>query len=497
MKLKTCIYFLFICWCGAAFAQDFRKEFEKKVTEFTLANGLKFIVVQRPEAPVFSYTTYANVGSVDENVGLTGLAHFFEHMAFKGTRTIGTTNLDAELAVFEKQDALFARVKQERRKGAKADRARLKEWEEELKALDKEAENYIVHDEFEEIIQRAGGVDFNADTAWDRTRYYYSLPANRLEMWMSLESDRFLNPVLREFYRERDVVTEERRLGENDPANRLVEDFFATMFKAHPYGQPVVGHMSDIRSWTRADAQAWFQKYYGPSNLTISVVGHVDPVEVQRLAKLYFGRLPKTPKPDPVDTEEPEQQGERRCTIVAQAQPMIIMGYHRPEFTHEDNAVFDAMTDIISEGRTSRLYRSLVRDQKLAIVTAAGSVSGAMDRYPGLFYFISIPAPDRSIEENEKALLAQIEKVRSEPVTPEELAKARNRARAGLIRQLNSNLGLAQQIVFYEALTGDWRNLFVQLEKIDRVTAADIQRVAKKYLTPNNRTVGVLVPEKL
>lgn len=486
-----------LCLGGATAGQNLQEQFEKRVTEFTLENGLKFIVAERHEAPVFSYTTYALVGSVDEQRGRTGLAHFFEHMAFKGTRTIGTTNVEAELALFEKQDAIFAQIKSERRKGAKADAARLEELQKQLKQLDEEADKHIVHDEFERLVQRAGGVAFNADTAWDRTRYYYSLPANRLEFWMGLESDRFVNPVLREFYREREVVAEERRLGENDPQGRLIEDFFATMYKAHPYGEPVVGHASDIRGWTRQQAQDWFRTYYGPSNLTIAVVGDVDPAEVRRHAQVYFGRLPKTPQPEPVDTVEPEQEGERRCSVVAQSQPLVVVGFHRPGFNHPDNAVFDALTDIVSEGRTSRLYRSLVRDQRISIFAGATPLTGVMDRYPSLFLFVALPAPGHTNEDNEAALLKEIERLKTGNATPEELAKARNRARARLIRQLNSNLGLAHELVFYQAISGDWRNLFVQLDRIDRVTAEDITRVARKYFTAKNRTVGCLIPEEL
>ncbi|MHC1765802.1 MAG: M16 family metallopeptidase [Verrucomicrobiia bacterium] len=478
-------------------AQEFREQFEKRVSEFTLDNGLKFIVVVRPEAPVFSYTTYAAVGAVDESRGITGLAHFFEHMAFKGSTTIGTTNLAAELAVFEKQDAAFAELKKERRKGTGADQATLAALANRITDLDREAEQYVVKDEYDRIIQRAGGTACNADTAWDRTRYYFSMPANRLELWFALESDRFLHPVLREFYREREVVAEERRLGENNPVNRLVEDTLATMFKAHPYGQPVLGHMSDIRSWTRQDAQTWFQTYYGASNLTIAVVGDVDPVEVRRLASLYFGRMPKRPKPDPVDTVEPEQQGERRCSIVARSEPLVFLAFHRPEFTHPDNAAFGALTDILSGGRTARLYRGLVRDQKVAVAVSALSLDDAMGRYPGLFLVYSAAAPGHSNADNEQALLKEIEKLKAELVTPEDLAKARNRARAELIRQLNSNLGLAQQLTFYQSVAGDWRKLFVQLERIDRVTAEDVKRIANQYLTFKNRTVGYVISETL
>jgi predicted Zn-dependent peptidase len=470
-------------------------EFEKKVTEFTLDNGLHFIAVERHEAPVISFLTYADVGAVNEVKGITGIAHIFEHLAFKGTERIGTNNYKAEKAAMDRIDEIFMAMKKERWKGDRADQKRLEELEKQFEEAQKEAQKYLVHDEFEETIERAGGVGLNATTGPDATRYFYSLPSNKTELCMSLESDRFLNPVLREFYKEKDVVMEERRLGENNPIGRLVEDFLATAYKAHPYGEPVVGHMSDLKTITRMEAENWFAKYYGANNLTIAIVGDVNPKEARKLAQTYFGRLPKGEKPEPVETVEPEQQGERRCTIVAQAQPLIVMGYHRPDVNHPDNAVFDAITDILGRGRTSRLYKTLVKEKKISI--QAGAFSGLTgDKYPGLFIFYSFAAKDHTNPENEAAIYAEIEKLKKELVTPEELQKAKTRARADLIRQLNSNMGLARQLSYYQVITGDWRNLFRKLELIEQVTAEDIKRVAKEYFTDKNKTVGTLETEK-
>jgi len=222
------------------------------------------------------------------------------------------------------------------------------------------------------------------------------------------------------------------------------------------------------------------------------VVGDVNPKRVKKMAQLYFGRMPKTPKPEPVETVEPKQQGERIATVVAQAQPFTIVGYHRPDVNDPDNAVFDAITDILGAGRTSRLYKSLVKEKKIAIQASAFSgLTG--DKYPGLFIFYAFPAKGHTNEENLKAIDAEIERLKSEPVTKEELEKAKTRARAGLIRQLNSNMGMAIQLTYFQVITGDWRNLFRQIDKIKEVTAEDIQRVANKYFTAENRTVGFLV----
>lgn len=467
-------------------------EFESRVTQFTLDNGLRFIVLERHEAPVVTCYTHANVGAVDEVTGMTGLAHLFEHMAFKGTRTVGTKDYEAEARALAKIDEAFEAIKAEKAKPGGGDETRLAQLRRQFQEAQQEAQQYLVHDEFDEILKQAGGVGLNAGTSSDYTVYFVSLPSNKLELWMLLESDRFLNPVLREFYKEKDVVMEERRLRtETQPVGKLLEEFLAVAYKAHPYGAPVIGHMSDIEALTRKEAEAFFRTHYGASNLTIAVVGDVDPARVRALAREYFGRIPYRPAPEPVETVEPPQPGERRVVVEDPAQPFVLIGYHKPSINHEDNAVFDAITDIMGNGRTSRLYRSLVRDQKIAVATS-GFQGMPGQKYPGLFLFYAMPARGHTNQECECAIYAEIERLRNEPVTEQELKKAKTRARAALIRQLDSNAGLAEQLTFYEVLTGDWRNLFKQLEQIDRVSAEDIQRVARTYFTTKNRTVGII-----
>jgi predicted Zn-dependent peptidase len=475
----------------SAGAQDLAA-FEKRMTEFTLDNGLKFLVLERHEAPVVSFHTYADVGSVDEVKGITGLAHLFEHMAFKGSKTIGTKDYEAEAKVMAKIDELFLAIKAERRKGNRADKERLKELQKQLEEAREEVQEYLVHDEFEEVYVREGGSGFNAYTSYDATQYIVSLPSNKAELWMSMESDRFLNPVLREFYKEKDVVMEERRLGvESQPIGRLLEEFLAIAYKAHPYGEPVVGHMSDLETLTRSEAEAFFNEHYGPSSLTIAIVGDVNPQEVRELAERYFNRIPSDPKPDPVETAEPPQLGQRRVIVEDPAQPFVLIGYHKPSINHPDNAVFDALTDVVGVGRTSRLYKSLVKEKKIA-VAASGFPGMPGDKYPSLFLFYAVPARGHSNQECEEAIYTEIDKLKNELVSPEELAKAKTRSRASLIRQLASNSGLAAQLTFYEVVTGDWRNLFKQLDDIDKVQAQDIQRVAKEYFTTKNQTVGII-----
>jgi predicted Zn-dependent peptidase len=482
---------LLVAITSAAPAQDLAR-FEKRMTEFTLDNGLTFLVLERHEAPVVSFHTYADVGAVDEVRGITGLAHLFEHMAFKGTKTIGTRDHGAEAEAMAKIDDAFLALKTERRKGSQADKARLEQLQNQLKEAQEKAQEHLVHDEYEEVFSREGSAGFNAYTSQDATQYIVSLPSNKIELWMMMESDRFANVVLREFYKEKDVVMEERRLGvESQPVGRLLEEFMGIAYKAHPYGDQIVGHMSDLETLTRAEAEAFFEDYYSPSNLTIAIVGDVDPDRIRELAKKYFGRIPSGAKPDPVETVEPPQLGERRVVVEDQAQPFVLIGYHKPDVHHPDDAVFDALTDIVGMGRTSRLYKSLVKEKKVAMY-ASGFQGMPGNKYPSLFLFYAYPARGRTNQESEEAIYEEIEKLKSELVSPEELAKAKTRARASLVRQLASNSGLAAQLTFYQVITGDWRNLFKQLDKIDKVTAEDIQRVAKEYFTTKNRTVGII-----
>jgi len=472
-------------------AQDLAA-FEKRMTEFTLDNGLKFLVLERHEVPVVSFHIYADVGAVDEVRGITGLAHLFEHMAFKGTKTIGTKNYMAEAEVMAKIDEAFLALKAERRKGERADKARLEQLQSRFKEAQEKAQEYLVHDEYEEVFSREGSAGFNASTSQDATRYIVSLPSNKIELWMMMESDRFANIMLREFYKEKDVVMEERRLGvESQPVGRLLEEFMGIAYKAHPYGDEVVGHMSDLETITRAEAEAFFRKYYSPSNLTIAIVGDVNPDQVRKLAEKYFGPIPSGPKPDPVETVEPPQLGERRVVVEDPAQPFVLIGYHKPSIHYPDDAVFDAITDIVGMGRTSRLYKSLVKEKRIA-VAASGFQGMPGTKYPNLFLFYAVPARGRTNQECEEAIDSEIERLKSELVSPEELAKAKTRARASLVRQLASNSGLAAQLTFYQVVTGDWRDLFRQLDKIDKVTAEDIRRVAAEYFTTKNRTVGII-----
>jgi predicted Zn-dependent peptidase len=298
--------------------------------------------------------------------------------------------------------------------------------------------------------------------------------------------------VLREFYRERDVVQEERRMRtESNPIGRMIEQFLTVAFQAHPYGQPTVGYMSDLQSFTRQDAEEFFKKYYVPSNITVAVVGDVNAKKILPMLKKYFGRMPAAPEPAELRTVEPEQIAEKVIRIPDPSQPIYVEGYHRPSEMDPDEAIYNAMADILSSGRTSRLYRSLVRDKEIA--AQSGAFNGFPgSKYPNLVLFFAIPTPEHSNEDVQAAIREEIERIKNEPVTDDELRRAKTRAKANLIRGLSNNQGIAMQLAIAQNRYGDWREIFESVDKIEKVTKEDIMRVAQKTFVPTNRTVAMI-----
>ena len=463
----------------------------QQITEFTLDNGLQFIVLENHEAPVVSFVTYANVGGVDEPNGQTGVAHFLEHLAFKGTKQIGTTNYRAEAKELDKLDKIFERIKQAQESGDEAQVARLAE---EFAAAQAAASEYVQQNKYGEIVDTAGGVGLNAATSADYTSYFYSFPANKLELWMSLESERFLEPVFREFYKEKQVILEERRMRtDNSPIGKMIEEFLDTAYEVHPYKRPVIGYQEDINGLTRDNVRKFFQAYYSPSNITIAIAGDVYPDEVQELAQTYFGRFKAQSKPATVTAVEPPQTETREVTVNFPSQPWYLEGYHIPALSDPDYIVYEVISELLSSGRTSRLYKSLVEEQQVAL-SAQGFSGFPGDKYPNLLLVYALTSPGTSVEELGTALRAEIERLKTESVKPEELEQVKTQLKAGLLRTLDSNMGMARQLAEYEAKTGDWRNMFEELTKLEAITPQDIQRVARATFTEENRTVGRLLP---
>jgi predicted Zn-dependent peptidase len=476
---------------GLAASQDVAS-FEKRITVKKLPNGLTLLICERPEAPVFSFYTLVDAGSAQDPMGKTGLAHMFEHMAFKGTDKIGTTDYAAEKPALAKVEVAYAAYIAERDKTVGRDEARLKQLEKDWKDDIAAADKFVKSNEFGKIIEQNGGEDMNANTDYDETAYHYSLPINRLELWAYLESERFLHPVLREFYKERNVVIEERRLRtDSNPTGRLLEQFTAEAFEAHPYHRPTVGWMSDLNSFSATDAKEFFDKYYVPSNMVVAIAGDLNAKRDMPILEKYFSRLPTRPQPDETTTTEPPQNSERKVVLKEQAQPLYLEGYHRPDYRTKDDAVYDAITDLMSEGRTSRLYRALVRDKKIASFSA-GFTGLPGIKYPHLFAFYAFPLPGHTTQEMGDAIHAEIDRLKKEDISDDELKMIKTRTKANLIRSLADNEGLATNLASNQTRYGDWRELFRSVDRIDQVTKADIRRVANETFVDTNRTVGII-----
>jgi len=466
---------------------------EEKVTVHTLKNGLTVLFGERHGAPVFSTMYGFKVGSVDEVPGITGTAHLFEHMAFKGTPKIGTTDYGQEKVLNERIAQVGREWSLELAKGERGDREKVARLRAELTKLEQEHKTFIVKDEIDLIYGNAGGVGLNAGTGPDQTMYIISLPANQFELFCLMESERIRNTVLREFYTERSVIQEERKQTTDAVPTRLLSEMFmGAAFIAHPYKNPVVGWASDINSVTLEEAQAFKQKYYTPNNCVLAIVGDVDPKTAIPLVEKYFGGIPRGEDPPVFRTEEPKQLGERRVRFEFDAEPLLMMGYHKPNFPSKDDAAASVLAYILTTGRTSRIYKDLIQDKQLAVSVSASAASPGA-RYPNLFMFNAVPRFPHTLEEVEKAVLEHVEKVKAEPVSEQELQKVKNNIEAQYIRSMASNFGIASTLVRYQLLFGDWRLFKAYRELITSVTAADIMAFAKTYLTPENRTVAYLV----
>jgi predicted Zn-dependent peptidase len=493
-KHRTCNICLLLAiplLLSTAMAFDF-SEIENKVVKYELDNGLRIMVLPQHDVPVAAFITLVNAGGCDDPKGAAGLAHMFEHMAFKGTKDIGTTDYKKEKKWMDEEDRIFSMILEERAKLDYADSTKLVELDSLFKIATDSAGQYIVNNEFGQIYESEGGVDLNAGTGYDYTAYFAKYPANKLELWMAMESDRFLNPVLRGLFQEKEVVAEERRMSrESSPQGKMQDEFIAAAFTAHPYGRSLIGPMSDIQNFNRPIMRQYFSKYYMPRNMIIAIVGDVTPEHVYRLAKEYFGRLPDVPKPDPVMTIEAAPFAERRVIIKDKTQPIYLTSFHIPAADHPDIPALDALADYLGKGRTSRLYENLVKEKKIAIQCAA-FVGYPGSKYPSLFVILSVPSKDHSNEENEAEITAEIEKVKTDLIPAEELEKIKARAKADFINQMESREGLAFQLAYYELIQQDWHRLFKQLDLVNALTPEDLQRVANKYFDLDHRIVAML-----
>jgi len=489
MKIAYRLAILLVLSLSAATA--FGEGLADKVQEYTLKNGMKLLMVPRHTSPTVAAWIRFKVGSVDERSDERGLAHLLEHMLFKGTTTLGTKDYAAEKPLLEKIEATAQQLMAEQSKGELADKAELARLTKDLDLLEKEAGKYVVKEEFADIYARNGGSGYNAFTSKDGTTYIINLPANKMELWAAIESDRMQHAVLREFYTEMKVVKEERRRSyEAEPEGKLWETFIADAFNAHPNGQPTIGWMSDINNLTRTKAERFLHKYYAPNNAIMAIVGDIDPQQTINLVEKYFGAIPPgTPVP-PIAVEEPPQSGEKRTEVVGDAEPELMIGFHKPTLPAPDDYVFDVIDMLLTNGRTSRLYKKLVQEKQLATSVSAFSAPGS--RYPNLFIIDASPRAPHTVSEVESAIYEELDRLKTEPMTDKELQQILNHLEFEESRQMVSNGGLARNLTEYEAVAGSWRYLIDHRQKVAQITAADVMRVAKQYFTRENRNVGFI-----
>jgi predicted Zn-dependent peptidase len=485
---RILIFIAILCCCTS---QLCAAGLEEKVIEHTLKNGMKLLMVERHTSPTVSAWIRFRVGSVDEKSDERGIAHLLEHMLFKGTTTLGTRDYAAEKPVLDRIEQTGQALIAEKAKRDKADKGRIDELSKQLATLEADASKFVIKDEFFELYSKNGGVGYNAFTSRDGTTYLINLPSNKLELWAAIESDRLQNAVLREFYTERSVVMEERRRSyDADPESKLWETFVASSFLTHSYGQPTIGWMSDIENLTRTKAEQFFHSYYAPNNAIVAIVGDIDTKTTIELVERYFGAIPPGKAVPPVTAEEPKQAGERRIELVAEAEPTLMMGYHKPGIMAADDYVLDVISMILGSGRTSRFYKKLVIEKQLA--TDIGAFDAPGNRFPNLFVVSANPRAPHSAQEVEAAIQAELDLLKTEPVAERDLQRILNKIEFEEARRMGTNGGLARNLTEYEALTGSWRYMTEYRSKITKVTPADIQRVAALYFTLENRTVGFI-----
>jgi len=474
------------------------------VIEKALPNGMRLLLVERHDEPTVAGGWVAHVGSSNERLGITGMAHLFEHMMFKGTPTIGTKDYKKDLEIIAAQERIRDEMRREERKmraeyrrGAIDDllkpenkTPRYRELEKEFSQLIAEQRDVLVKNEFDRIYSGAGGSGMNAFTSEDMTAYFITVPANKLELWMWMESDRILSPVFREFYAERDVVFEERRMRtESTPLGKFQEEFNAMFWESSPYAWPVIGWPSDLPAISKAQADDFYSTYYSAQNITLILVGDFEAAKVEALVKKYFERIPRGPKTPPdVVTFEVKQLAEKRMFAEAEANPQVDILWHTVAFQHRDSYALEILAQILST-RTGRLYKGLVMGKEVA--TEAFAYQSSM-KWEGYFNAGGEAKEGHKPEEVEQGIYDNIEKLKKEEVPPEELQKVKNNFAAAEYRRLSSNTPILMHLIRNDG-EGDWREINEAGPRIQAVTAADVQRVARQYFTKENRAAAVYV----
>ena len=473
------------------------------VKEHVLQNGMKILMIPKPGVPRVVCHIYFQVGSINEHPGITGSAHVHEHLMFKGTEVMGVTDYGKDSEIDRKVDALMDQIYREKYWKADGDAAKIAGWQKEVGELAAAEKAFIIKDDLWTQYMKNGGTGLNASTSQETTGYYVTLPSNKVELQMFLESDRLMNARFREFYSEKDVIMEERRLSENQPGYFFGEQVNAAFYTASPYHWDVIGWMDDLKKMTKQDLIDFHNRYYVPNNAVAIYVGDFDPAVIIAMAEKYFGRIPKGPDLEPIRTGEPPQYSEKRLSGEGPAPTSLQMMFHTPPDGHPDTAALSILASTLGSGGggrggggrggggggTGRLYKLLVRDKQMAV---SASASSRPQWYVGAFQFSATPRVDKGVqpEDLEKEIWAEVEKVKKEGLTEEEIQKAKNKGEAAFIRGLASTSGLASRVGRAELKRG-WRSILTDLDDLKKVTNDDIKRVTDKYFVKDNSLTAI------
>ncbi len=469
---------------------------ENRVVEHTLSNGIKLLILERHFSPTVSIRMMFRTGSVDEVSGKTGLAHMFEHMMFKGTKTMGTKNYAAEVPLLIQVDQLHQAIDEEKAKGVRVDQKRVGDLIEQVRAVEAKANALVTENELWNLYEREGASGLNASTSRDFTQYILDLPSNKLQLWAILDSDRVKNPVFRQFYQEREVVKEERRMRvDTSPVGKLYEQLIASAYISHPYRNPTIGWEADLDHLYVSDLMAFYKTYYTPESLTIAIVGDINAKDTIAMVEKYFGdwHVPHALRVFP--TDEPVQSGPRRLEIKFDAQPHLVMAYHIPGYPDPNQIVSYAMSHLLGSGSTSRLYKAVVEKKKVASSVETGQDYPG-ERYASLFIISAAPRFPRTSQDVNKAIEDELERLKKEPVQDWELEKIRSAVEVGILDTLQTNAGMASTLVYNQTVFGDWHYLLQFQKKIHELTAKDLQNFALTYFVPENKTIAILEPVK-
>jgi len=463
--------------------------FLDRVHEVVLPNGMKFLLFKRPGAPVFSAYLRVKAGGFDEREGETGIAHLLEHMAFKGTSSIGTTDPVAEKKLLDEIEEVQKKLEQ----SSGAEKAQLQAT---MKQLVEKAESYVVKEQFSNIYNRNGATDLNATTSQDETSYFVSLPNTKLELWAFLESSRLKDPVFREFYTERDVVREERRTRVDDSAfGDLYEALMGIAFEKSPYRRPTIGYPKDIEKLSASKLKEFYDRYYVPKNIVGAVVGDIDLAQTEQILRKYFGNIPSRPAPEAPKFSEPQPTAAKKIDVPFDASPAVMLAYLKPTMPHRDDFIFDVVDQLLCEDPTSRLYKRLVeQDHIVQKVSCSPSTPGG--RADNLFFVYASLIQGHSTEEFNRVFNEEVKKILEKGVTDDELKKAKKSLISDWYYEMQSNEDLAEMLSYFESLAGTYKYIQEHQKQIASVNSADVQRVLKTYLAPERARMAILQPTK-